>query len=475
MAKGEHRVRMRGDVLAWLAVVCVAAGVGLQAATTNALRQNLPLLERLGDHVDGLRGDRVRRAKPSNGGKPQRGSQKEGSSSINCDQRKNRDRPECQEVQPPSDGVIELSQSLPWVKDLAKGGDILELTDLPRTPAGVMERYLLAIGRVDVAYQRCRTPRQEPGVCRYLQHCILPEFSTSYQAYLGYACIIEDKYLGACCPTEDTGSFMLSSTSAPTPRPTTLASDARACGRVPTIKSVTRIVGGQPADPREWPWISALLRPGDSQFCGGTLITDRHVLTAAHCITPFKASDITVRLGEYTFDSNNETLHSDFAVASTKVHEEYDDVTYHNDIAIITLERPTDFSDDVWPICLPAQDETYEGMQGTVIGWGTIHFSGPVSSVLLEVTVPVWTNEECTASYPDRNITQRQMCAGGREGGKDSCQGDSGGPFLIKRLSDQRWTVAGVVSFGLRCAEAQYPGVYTRVAEYLDWIRLNTA
>ncbi|MPC46327.1 Proclotting enzyme [Portunus trituberculatus] len=153
-----------------------------------------------------------------------------------------------------------------------------------------------------------------------------------------------------------------------------------ACGRVPNTRTVTRIVGGQPADPQEWPWISALLRPGDSQFCGGTLITNRHVLTAAHCITPsartsvlpllnsFNASDITVRLGEYTFDTNNETLHSDFTVASAKVHEEYDDVTYHNDIAIITLERSTDFSNDVWPICLPAQDENYEGMQGTVIG-----------------------------------------------------------------------------------------------------------
>ena len=79
-------------------------------------------------------------------------------------------------------------------------------------------------------------------------------------------------------------------------------------------------------------------------------------------------NDITVRLGEYTFDSNNETKHSDFAVASAKIHEEYDDVTYHNDIAIITLKQSTDFTNDVWPICLPAKDENYEGLQGTVIG-----------------------------------------------------------------------------------------------------------
>ncbi|MPD00892.1 hypothetical protein E2C01_096397 [Portunus trituberculatus] len=104
-----------------------------------------------GNHVNSVRGNRVKRAKPSNGGKPQQGTQKEGSSSINCNQRKNRDRPECQEVQPPSNGVIELSQSLPWVEDVAKGGHVLELTGLPRTPAGVMGRYLLAIDRVSDA------------------------------------------------------------------------------------------------------------------------------------------------------------------------------------------------------------------------------------------------------------------------------------------------------------------------------------
>ena len=82
----------------------------------------------------------------------------------------------------------------------------------------------------------------------------------------------------------------------------------------------------------------------------------------------FQVSDITVCLGEYTFDTKNETTHSDFALLSAKIHEEYDEVTYHNDIAVITLERSTEFNVDVWPICLPNRDETYDGLQGTVIG-----------------------------------------------------------------------------------------------------------
>ena len=137
-----------------------------------------------------------------------------------------------------SAGVIELSQSLPWVPDVAKGGDVLELSDLPRTPTGVTGRYLLGVNKVretgrcqrrwgwwredeenkmrnrlikrekkkrreylvfspqqeDVPHQGCRIPLQEPGVCRYLQYCILTEFAESYQAYLGYACLVQDKW-----------------------------------------------------------------------------------------------------------------------------------------------------------------------------------------------------------------------------------------------------------------------------------------
>lgn len=470
---------MRGGGLAWLLVAGVAAGVLLQEAMVNsALVKSSSLDERLGYGVGDLRGDRVRRARPDKRPKPVRGSSRpipvrEGSRPINCNAQTNRHKPQCQQVEPPSAEVLELSQSLPWVQDTARGGDVLELRSIPETPTGIQGRYLLGTNKPDTPHQSCRTPSQQPGVCRHLQYCILPEFENSLAAFQDYACLIDNTYLGVCCPTGNV-SEVTSSTPAPTSRPTTPLSDAKGCGAVAEPLTVIRIVGGHPADPQEWPWMAALLRPGDAHFCGGSLITPRHVLTAAHCITPFKPSDITVRLGEYTFEVKNETAHTDFAVSSAKVHEEYDEVTYHNDVAIITLERSTEFTADIWPVCLPPADENYVGMEGTVTGWGTIHFSGPVSPVLMEVTVPVWTNEECRGSYPERNITERQLCAGGREAGKDSCQGDSGGPLMIQ-AGDRSWTVVGVVSFGQGCAEVKYPGVYTRVSKYLDWIRLNTA
>ncbi|XP_050728712.1 proclotting enzyme-like [Eriocheir sinensis] len=489
---------MRGGVLTVaLAVVMVVV------VAESALSDDLPVVGTLGIiHGLGKRSARLKRAKPPKNASP-----------INCHARHNRGKPECQGGEPPttrpSDGVLALAENLPWIIDVAKGGDEVVLSDLR------VGSFQLGIGKENVSFQSCRTPKQQVGACRYLQYCILPEFAHSFTAYLPYSCIIEGRYLGACCPIKESAALVLATSPVtpkppppppppsptqppppppppsptqppppppppsptqppPPPPPTPSTGHARGCG-VLSAADVTRIVGGKPADIREWPWIAALLRRGDTHFCGGTLITNRHILTAAHCVKPFTISDITVRLGEYTFEAKNETAHVDFAVSAAVIHDGYEEVNYHNDIAIITLAQSTEFSDDAWPVCLPAGDESYLGRDGTVVGWGTTSFGGPVSNVLMKVTVPVWTNDECSTAYSDKIITNNQFCAGGREGGMDSCQGDSGGPFMVRQIRDQRWTVAGVVSYGQRCAEAQYPGVYTRVANYLTWIRDNTA
>ncbi|KAL7629903.1 UNVERIFIED_CONTAM: hypothetical protein RMT77_019978, partial [Armadillidium vulgare] len=110
-----------------------------------------------------------------------------------------------------------------------------------------------------------------------------------------------------------------------------------------------RIVGGKPADPKDWPWMAAILRKSGSQFCGGVLITDRHVLTAAHCVVQFTKNEIKVRLGEYNFDTpdeNNPT--TDFGVEEIRSHVNYDRTTQENDIAIIKIDRPSSFSDFIW-------------------------------------------------------------------------------------------------------------------------------
>ena len=162
------------------------------------------------------------------------------------------------------------------------------------------------------------------------------------------------------------------------------------------------------------------------------MISNRHVLTASHCVDGFDKSAITIRLGEYSFDQQGESPHKDFQVSNIKMHEQYDTSTYINDIAILTLDRTTDFSDSIWPICLPPRNDLFTGDIATVIGWGTIYFGGPTSPVLQEVSIPVWENAECNAAYPNNEVFDKNLCAGDRQGGKDSCQGDSGGKKRTK-------------------------------------------
>ena len=137
-------------------------------------------------------------------------------------------------------------------------------------------------------------------------------------------------------------------------------------------KFSTRIVGGRPADPDEWPWLAALVHKdgrGSGQYCGATLISDTHVVTAAHCLpAQFKQEDIRVKLGEYDFSQTGETGDETFTVARMKLHEGYNEVTYENDIAIIRLDRPATFSDSIWPICLPKANQDFTNQRGFVIG-----------------------------------------------------------------------------------------------------------
>ena len=160
----------------------------------------------------------------------------------------------------------------------------------------------------------------------------------------------------------------------------------------------------------------------------------------------------------------------DIAVSKVWLHEDYDSWTITNDICILDLEEAADFSSSViGPISIPYDGEEYSaGTICTVSGWGTTSSGGSLASTLMKVDVPVVSDDDCRDAYGQSDIADSMICAGLDEGGKDSCQGDSGGPFMCGNQ------LSGVVSWGYGCAMADYPGVYARVTEQMDWVLSNT-
>lgn len=235
------------------------------------------------------------------------------------------------------------------------------------------------------------------------------------------------------------------------------------------------IVGGQEADPGEWPH-QVLLFPGNS-LCGGSLIDELWVLTAAHCVVdnadnPIAAGSISVRLGKHNAYVN-EPSQQIKSVSQVLVHENYNDITsFNNDIALLKLTSPATLNDRVKIIPLITDADAALTMPGdiaTVTGWGNLNAqpgSDAFPDNLQEVEVPIISNDVCDNIYA---ITDNMICAGLEQGGKDACQGDSGGPLIVPD-GEGGWKQTGVVSFGSGCAQPERYGVYTRVSQYINWM-----
>ncbi|KAG7174978.1 Proclotting enzyme-like 8 [Homarus americanus] len=246
------------------------------------------------------------------------------------------------------------------------------------------------------------------------------------------------------------------------------------CGMASTTN--VRIVGGIPPQIGSYPWLAALgfvNGQGTVEFlCGGALVTNQHVVTAAHCVR--NRNDLKlVRLGEHDLNRTDEAVHEDFDIMSRTIHADFNPVSFANDIAILKLDRPVTFRDAIQPVCLPLperfdKDDLVRSF-GFIAGWGSVSFNNVSSSVLLHVMIPIISQEECSQKYSafrQISIDETTICAG--VGGQDACQGDSGGPMVMYWKSQMY--IVGVVSFGFRCAEPNFPGVYTRVSMYNDWI-----
>nr|WBW70043.1 venom protein [Lampona murina] len=238
----------------------------------------------------------------------------------------------------------------------------------------------------------------------------------------------------------------------------------------------TRVVGGHVAERTSFPFASALLfatgsrSPFFSAYCGATLITDRHVVTAAHCLRDArKPSHIAVDVGDYSLrDGRNKTiiLSRNFAM-----FPEYHAHSFHTDIGIIELQHPVSFESGIHTVPLPKQGfELKPGTTVIVYGWGRLSYTGDHPDKLNAVELPVVTNEKCQPQFVSE-IEPNMLCAGGEEG-KDACIGDSGSGLVVRL--DNQYVLSGVVSFGRNCALPGVPGVYTKVSSYVNWILEQT-
>ncbi|XP_043680145.1 serine protease filzig isoform X1 [Vespula pensylvanica] len=263
---------------------------------------------------------------------------------------------------------------------------------------------------------------------------------------------------------------------------TTLASDFRTqCGVKPLIKT-GRIVGGKGARFGEWPW-QVLVREATwlglftKNKCGGVLITDKYVITAAHCQPGFLASLVAV-FGEFDISGELESKRSITKnVRRVIVNRGYDPATFENDLALLELESPVQFDSHIVPICMPDDNVDFTGRMATVTGWGRLKYNGGVPSVLQEVQVPIMENSVCQEMFQtaghSKLILESFLCAGYANGQKDSCEGDSGGPLVMER-PDGRWMLVGTVSHGIKCAAPYLPGVYMRTTYFKPWLHSIT-
>ncbi|XP_067362332.1 coagulation factor IX isoform X2 [Channa argus] len=229
-----------------------------------------------------------------------------------------------------------------------------------------------------------------------------------------------------------------------------------------------RIVGGVLEKIGGSPWQVLIRRSDGYGFCGGTLVSDRWVVSAAHCFEE-SADHITIGdLDKQRPDPGEQLI----KVQKVFTHPHFHSFTFDSDIALIYLTQPVHRRPTAVPACLPdAHLSKYllkDDNRGVVTGWGVTKYLGRSSRFLRKVTLPVVSHNVCTRST-EQVITDNMFCAGYQEASKDACSGDSGGPFVVNYRGT--WFLTGVVSWGEQCATTGKYGVYTRLGNFLTWIR----
>ncbi|KAK2625436.1 hypothetical protein QTJ16_004748 [Diplocarpon rosae] len=231
------------------------------------------------------------------------------------------------------------------------------------------------------------------------------------------------------------------------------------------LPQADEIVGGDEAASAQFPSQVALLFE-NRLFCGGVALNPKTLMTAGHCSQTYSANEVQARFGSNVYNSGGTLVN----ITSILTHPDYNASIVDNDISLWTLDEPIEESDTIKFITLPEQgSDLAEGEATTVSGWGTT--TEGVSSLPLNLRfadISVVARDTCSTKYEKQGtITENMFCAA--DPGKDSCQGDSGGPIVVKNTG----VLAGLVSWGNGCAREEFPGVYSRIGNYVSWINEN--
>ncbi|BES92484.1 serine protease [Nesidiocoris tenuis] len=248
------------------------------------------------------------------------------------------------------------------------------------------------------------------------------------------------------------------------------------------LNSAPRIVGGRSVvKPGTFPWLAEIMYKdkgtGSLEWqCAGALITERHVLTVAHCAYPEGQTMYKVRIGALVLNDTGDYWQESL-VADVRVHPGFISNVKVNDIAVVVLATKVNFTRFVHPVCLPYQSrlktETFERKHPSVAGWGRLSSGGRVAKKLKHVQLTIGSNDECRAilSPYHQVITPQHLCTKAGDGVHDSCRGDSGAP-LVQPIGSFFYVI-GLVSYGYFCAVKGFPSVNVRITEYIDWIAEN--
>ncbi|XP_065081145.1 trypsin 3A1-like [Ochlerotatus camptorhynchus] len=233
-----------------------------------------------------------------------------------------------------------------------------------------------------------------------------------------------------------------------------------------SLKVPFKIAGGFNSSIDEHPYLVAL-ESNKNLVCAGSILSPSWILTAAHCLLDKKPVDLTIRAGSSERGDQGTTI----PAKEFYIHKWYDVHSSRNDIALVELSQPITRNNSslTWGEMVNLVEPDSEFLPETICtvsGWGSLTTFGAFPDRLHSVEIPLWSTEKCRQAYWPVDISDDKICAGSP--GKDSCRADSGSPLMCKGKQ------IGLVSWGFRCGDPNYPGVYTNVSYFYDWIHMTS-